>query len=71
MTSRCDALIFAATAMLEQFRPLLDGPSTIKSVSLELKMTPDNRVRTALLSPEFEAHPIGRPSVERYTFIDP
>ena len=71
MTSRCDALIFAATAMLEQFRPLLDGPSAIKSVSLDLKITPDNRVRTALLSPEFEAHPIDRPSVERYNFIDP
>jgi hypothetical protein len=66
--TRCDALQHAAMAMLEQFRPLLDGPSNIKSVHLDLKITPDNKVRTVLLSPEFEAHPIGRPKIERYEF---
>ncbi len=70
MPSRCDALIYAATRMLEQFRPMLDGPSSIKSVTLELKITPENHVRTALLSPEFEAHPIERPKIERYSFAD-
>jgi len=68
--SRCDALQFAAHQMLEQFRALLDGPATIKSVQLDLKIAPDNRVRSALLSPQFESHPNGRPVIERYDFND-
>ena len=66
--TRTDALIYAATRMLEQFRTLLDGPAQIKSVHLDLKIAPDNRVRTALFSPEFETHPIGRPNIEQYRF---
>ncbi len=68
--TRTDALQYAAWKMLEQFRPMLDGPSQIKSVTLDLKITPENFVRTALLSPEFEAHPIERPQIERYSFAD-
>ncbi len=69
--SRCDALQFAAHKMLEQFRTLLDGPSNIKSVQLDLKITPDNLVRSALLSPMFETHQNGRPVIERYDFGEP
>ena len=68
MSSRCDALIYASRMMLEQFRDLLDGPANIKGVTLDLKVTSENRVHTALLSPEFEAHPNGRPVVKRYDF---
>lgn len=68
--SRCDALQYAAHAMLEQFRTLLDGPSNIKSVQLDLKIAPDNRVRSALLSPQFETHQNGKPSIVRYNFDD-
>jgi hypothetical protein len=71
MISRCDALKYAAAAMLEQFRPLLDGPTPIKSIALDLKLTQENVVHTALLSPEFQAHPAGRPVIERYDFPDP
>ncbi len=68
MTSRCDALQYAAKMMLEQFRELLDGPTHIKGVTLDLRVTAENRVHTALLSPEFEAHPNGRPEIRRYDF---
>lgn len=66
--SRCDALQYAAHKMLEQFRDLLDGPKHIKSVNLDLKISPDNHVRSALLSPQFETHSNGRPVIERYDF---
>lgn len=69
--SRCDALQYAAQKMLEQFRPLLDGPTPIKSVQLDLKISPDNRIRSALLSPMFETHQNGRPVIERYNFDGP
>lgn len=69
--TRCDALQYAAHAMLEQFRDLLDGPANIKSVQLDLKIAPDNRVRSALLSPQFETHQNGRPVIERFEFLDP
>lgn len=68
--TRTDALQYAALKMLEQFRLLLDGPGNIKSVNLDLKITPENQVRTALLSPEYESHPIERPKIERYSFSD-
>ena len=68
--TRTDALIYAATKMLEQFRPMLDGPTSIRSVHLDLKVTPDNRVRSAMLSPEFEAHPIDKPKIARYEFTE-
>ena len=67
--TRCDALKYAAAQMLERFRVLLDGPTAIKSVTLELKITPDGRVMNACLSPEFEAQPIGKPQIEKYIFV--
>lgn len=69
--TRTDALQHAAVAMLEKFRDLLDGPSAIKSVQLDLKIAPDNRIRSALFSPMFETQPNGRPVIERYDFTDP
>ena len=69
--TRTDALQLAAHEMLEKFRALLDGPASIRSVQLDLKITPDNRVRSALLSPMFEHAPNGRPVIERYDFDDP
>lgn len=70
MTSRCDALKYAAAAMIEQFRELLDGPAHIKGVTLDLRLTQENTVHTALLSPEFQSHPIARPDVKRFDFIE-
>ena len=66
--SRCDALQFAAHAMLEQFRQLLDGPSSIKSVQLDLRISPDNKVHTMHLAPSFETHPNGKPSIDKFTW---
>ena len=66
--TRCDALQAAALQMLEQFRPLLDGPANIKSVQLDLKIRPDNTVHTMHLAPSFETHPNGKPSIDKFTW---
>jgi len=66
--TRCDALIYAATRMLEQFRPMLDGTANIKSVQLDLRISPDNKVHTMNLAPSFETHPNGKPSIEKFTW---
>lgn len=65
--TRTDALLFAARKMLEQFRPMLDSTSPIRSVTLEMKVTPQNHVRSVLLSPEFESHE-DHPKIEKYAF---
>lgn len=70
MTSRCDALKYAAASMIEQFRELLDGPANIKGVTLDLRLTQENTVHTALLSPEFQSHPIERPDIKRFSFAE-
>ena len=71
MPSRCDALQYACRVMLEQHRALLDGPTKIQCVSIDLKLTPDHRVRAATLSPELTSHPVERPEITRYEFLAP
>ena len=66
--NRTDALIYAATKMLEQFRPLLDSTASIKTVQLDLKIRPDNTIHTMTLSPGFETHPVEKPGIEKFTF---
>ncbi len=66
--TRTDALQYAALKMLEQFRPMLDSSAAIKGVTLDLKITPENLVRSVFLSPSFESGPIERPHIERYEF---
>ena len=66
--SRCDALQFAAHAMLEQFRPLLDGTANIKSVQLDLRISADNKIHSVNLSPSFETHPVAHPSIDKFTW---
>jgi hypothetical protein len=39
-------------------------------VTLDLRLTQENTVHTALLSPEFQSHPIARPDVKRFDFIE-
>jgi hypothetical protein len=64
--TRCDALQKAALAVLEQFRPLLDGSTTIKAVQLDLRIRPDNTVHTTTLAPQFESHPQSRNGLEKF-----
>ena len=54
--TRTDALLFAARSMLEQFRPMLDSTGDIKSVRLEMSISPDGKVRAAQLLPSFQAN---------------
>ncbi len=68
MMTRTDALIFAATKMLEQFRPMLDSTASIKSVQLDLKIRPDNTIHTMTLAPGFETHPNGHPQVDKFSW---
>ena len=61
-----DALIAAMTDMLESHRLLLDGPSQVRSVRIDVKIANDRSVRTGLLTPEIEVRP--RASLGQYTF---
>lgn len=66
--TRTDALQWAAKSMLEQFRVMLDSTSEIGSVRLEMKITPDGKVRSAQIFPCFEAHPAQYVDVTKYDF---
>lgn len=66
--SKTDALIMAATSMLEKFRALLDTNPSIKSVTLEFRISPDNTIHTVNLSPGFEIHKTARPAIDKYDF---
>ena len=68
--TRTDALIAAATAVLEQYRAILDAPGPIKSVQIDLKITPTNTVRCAMLSPAWESRLHPMPAIDRYEFLD-
>lgn len=66
--TRTDALQWAARAMLEQFRGMLDSTSDIGSVRLEMTITPDGKVRSAQLLPSFHAHPHQPVDLRTYDF---